>query len=89
MVEYTFTTKSCGKEESHMPTKKHVEVTKESPTGRNEKFHDNRTGADMTRAQFVKEIERGNYDDFAVRKINDIKTPVSKPDGNKHNNLDD
>ena len=59
---------------------KRVEVTNESETGRNTRFHDNRTGADMTRAQFVREIERGHYDRYHVREINGVKTPVSNPD---------
>ena len=34
--------------------RKRINVTKESDSGRNQKFHDNRTGDDMTRSQFVK-----------------------------------
>lgn len=67
--------------------KKQVEVIKESETGRNEKFIDNSTGKTMTRTQFVKEIQKGNYDDYHVREINGVKTPVSNPDGKKNNNL--
>lgn len=69
-------------------TKKRITVTQESESGRNNKFHDNYTGKDMTRAQFVKEIEGGNYDDYHIRKINSLKTPVSNPDGKEGNNLD-
>ncbi len=65
-----------------------VSVTRESETGRNERFRDNRTGEEMTRPQFVREIERGNYDDYHVREVNGVKTPVSNPDGKKGNNLD-
>lgn len=68
--------------------RKKVEVTKESDTGRNTNFIDTTTGATMTRAGFVKEIEKGNYEDYHVRKINGVKTPVSNPDGKKDNNLD-
>ncbi len=68
--------------------RKRVTVTKESNTGRNQQFHDNRTGADMTRPQFVKEIEQGNYPNYHVRKINGVKTPVSNPDETEGNNLD-
>lgn len=39
---------------------KRIKVTKESVTGRNLEFHDNFTGKDMTRSQFVKEINNGN-----------------------------
>ena len=41
----------------------------------------------MTRAEFVKKIEKGKYPDYTVKVINKIKTPVSKPDGNTENNL--
>ena len=66
---------------------KKVDVIKESPSGRNEKFRDNKTGKEMTRSQFVKEIEKGMYPDFYEREINGIKTPVSKPDKDSSNNL--
>ncbi len=33
---------------------KRVKVTQENSSGRNTKFHDNFTGKDMTRNQFVK-----------------------------------
>jgi hypothetical protein len=68
-------------------TRKRVTVTSEAESGRNQRFHDNYTGADMTRSQFVREIERGNYDGFHVRVVNGVKTPVSNPDGRARNNL--
>lgn len=67
---------------------KRVKVTQESNSGRNQQFHDNRNGADMTRAQFVREIENGSYQNYHVRNINGVKTPVSNPDGSEGNNLD-
>jgi len=67
--------------------KKRIKVTSESSTGRNQKFHDNYKGIDMTRAQFVKEIQSGNYSNYHVRKINGVKTPVSNPDRKESNNL--
>jgi len=67
---------------------KRITVTEESDTGRNEKFHDNHTGEDMTREQFVDKIEQGDYPNYHVRIINDIKTPVSDPDDSTNNNLD-
>ena len=66
---------------------KRIKVTKESVTGRNLEFHDNFTGKDMTRSQFVKEINNGNYDNYTVKKINNLDTPVSKPDNSRNNNL--
>ena len=67
---------------------KKVVVTSESDSGRNLKFHDNKSGKDMTRSEFVKQIESGNFPDYHVRKINGIKTPISNPDGKEGNNLD-
>lgn len=66
---------------------KRINVTKESDTGRNLEFHDNFTGKDMTRGQFVKEINNGNYENYSVKKINNVDTPVSKPDSSRNNNL--
>ena len=66
---------------------KRVSVRSETPTGRNTRFHDNRTGADMSRSEFVRQIERGNYQNYHVREINGVKTPVSNPDRSEHNNL--
>ena len=65
-----------------------VKVTQESDTGRNQRFLDTKTGREMSRARFVKAIESGEYDDYHVRKINGIKTPVSNPDETTSNNLD-
>ena len=67
--------------------RKRVSVTKESNTGRNERFHDNYKGTDMTRSQFVREINNGNYENYHVRNINGIPTPVSNPDSTRNNNL--
>lgn len=67
---------------------KRVEVIQESKTGRNKKFRDKVNGTIMTRAQFVKEIKNDNYDDYHVRNINGIDTPVSNPDDTDGNNLD-
>ena len=64
-----------------------VSVTKESNTGRNERFHDNYKGTDMTRTQFVREINNGNYENYHVRNINGVQTPVSNPDSTRNNNL--
>lgn len=64
-----------------------VSVTRESNTGRNQRFHDNYSGTDMTRSQFVREINNGNYENYHVRNINGIPTPVSNPDSTRNNNL--
>jgi hypothetical protein len=67
--------------------KRRVSVTRESESGRNEGFRDNRTGKEMTRPQFVKLIEGGKYPDYHVRTVEGKPTPASNPDGNKKNNL--
>ena len=67
---------------------KTVRTTKENDSGRNIEFHDKKSGKDMSRAGFVKKIEQGEYDDYHIRKINGVKTPVSNPDGREGNNLD-
>lgn len=67
--------------------RKRVDVIKESESGRNQRFRDNQTSAKMTRAEFVRAIEQDKYPKYHVRKINNIKTPVSNPDKTTDNNL--
>lgn len=67
--------------------KKTVSVTRETSTGRNTGFIDKQTGSTMTRGQFVKQIEHGNYPAYHVRVINGVKTPASNPDKKSSNNL--
>jgi len=66
---------------------KRVSTTLETSSGRNVKFHDNYNSQNMSRPQFVKEINNGNYDNYHVRVINGIKTPCSNPDNSSRNNL--
>lgn len=66
---------------------KTVIVTKENESGRNLNFYDNKSGKNMTRAEFVLEIKKGNFGDYHIRVINHLKTPVSNPDGKESNNL--
>lgn len=68
-------------------SKPRVIVTFESDSGRNEVFHDNLTGRNMNREQFVRSIELGKYPDYHIRKINGIDTPCSNPDKRNRNNL--
>jgi hypothetical protein len=69
-------------------SRKRITVTKENSSGRNQNFHDNYTGVDMSRAQFVNKIESGDYKNYHVRETHGVKTPVSNPDASKNNNLD-
>lgn len=71
-----------------MPNKKgRVEVTRESDSGRNQRFRDTRTGNEMSRQEFVSRIKRGDYPDYHVRNIDGVDTPASNPDGKESNNL--
>lgn len=67
--------------------RKRITVTNQSNTGRNTHFHDNYTGANMTRSQFVNKINNGDYQNYHVRNINGVDTPVSNPDSTRNNNL--
>jgi len=67
--------------------KPRVSVLEENETGRNKKFIDNKTGHEMTRAQFANKIDAGEYSDYHVKKVNGLRTPVSNPNGNKDDNL--
>ena len=67
--------------------RKRITVTSESSSGRNNTFKDNYNGNTMSRSQFVKQINTGNYNNYHVRNINGIPTPVSNPDKLTNNNL--
>ncbi len=67
---------------------KSVRVTVEEDSGRNQRFHDDKSGKNMSRTEFVKQIEGGKFPDYHVRKINGLNTPVSNPDRSEGNNLD-
>jgi len=66
---------------------KRITVTNETDSGRNQRFRDNYTGDEMSRAEFVRRIEQGQYDNYHVREVNGVKTPVSNPDQSENNNL--
>lgn len=67
---------------------KRVITTNQSSTARNLNFKDTKSGRYMTRQDFVRSIKAGNYENYHVRLINGIETPVSNPDKSKNNNLD-
>lgn len=64
-----------------------ITVTSESGSGRNQRFHDNYTGRNMSRQQFVNAINNGSYGNYHVRNINGVDTPCSNPDRSRNNNL--
>lgn len=67
--------------------KKDVKVTRESPTGRNERF-ETKPGREISRTEFVKEIKQGKHPGYHVANIHGKPTPRSNPDGSEGNNLD-
>ena len=67
-----------------------IRKIKETETGRNIMFQGIDNHHIMSRQELVDRIKKPDsvYNNFYyVRKINGIDTPVSKPDGNKKNNL--
>ena len=64
-----------------------VEVIQESESGRNQMFRNTKTNEEMSRPQFVREIQHGNYSSYHIRELDGIKTPASNPDSRKGNNL--
>ncbi len=68
--------------------KPRLSVTKESDSGLNQRFHDNKTGQEFTRRQLVKEIDRGKYSGYHhYTTQNGTEVIRSNPDGNEGNNL--
>lgn len=64
---------------------KNVRVTRESDTGRNTRFQQG--NREMSREQFVREINQGKHPEYHVRRVNGVPTPASNPDKRKSNNL--
>ena len=66
---------------------KRITVTRETESGRNQRFRDNSSGREMSRSAFVQRIESGRYPNYHVRVVNEVKTPASNPDRSEGNNL--
>ena len=64
---------------------KNIKVTKESPSGRNQRFQIGQRG--VSRGVLVREIQTGQHPEYHVRNVNGIPTPASNPDGKTRNNL--
>jgi len=67
-----------------------VKVIKEDENGRNIKFKDTVRGTEMTRSQFVNAIKKNEnayQDNYHIRVINGVATPVSNPNGKTSDNL--
>lgn len=66
---------------------KRVTVTRQSPTGRNLRFRDNKTGRYMSRPEFVRAINNGTYKHYHVRRVNGVPTPAANPNRTTSDNL--
>ncbi|OGI11519.1 MAG: hypothetical protein A2Y40_01555 [Candidatus Margulisbacteria bacterium GWF2_35_9] len=66
---------------------KPIIVLDEKKTGRNEQFIDLLTGNTLSREIFVDKIQSGEYPGYRVSSIDNIPTPMSKPDNRTDNNL--
>lgn len=65
---------------------KNVIVTEQTDSGLNQAFK--APGRpEMSRPEFVKQIEKGNFPDYHVLHKDHMKIPRSNPDGKKGNNL--
>lgn len=64
---------------------KNIKVTRESDSGRNERFRDG--NREISRPQFVREIKQGEHPGYHVRDVNGVPTPCSNPDKSERNNL--
>lgn len=66
---------------------KNVVVIKENDDGRNVKFFDRDNNREMTRNEFVRKIEAGQYPGYHVKHCENGNFPASNPDSKSRNNL--
>ncbi len=71
-----------------MPKEPRLKVVKESSTGLNQKFKDNKTNEVLNRGEVNKRINQGVYEDYHVMHRDGKNIPRSNPDSSKNNNLD-
>jgi len=76
-----------GKTSHTVDLDKPIIVLDEKKTGRNEQFIDLLTGNTLSREIFVDKIQSGEYPGYRVSSIDNIPTPMSKPDNRTDNNL--
>ena len=57
-----------------------IKVSKENKTGRNTHF-------EITREEFVRQIDNKQHPNYHIRTINGVRTPASNPNKNKKDNL--
>ena len=69
-----------------MKGKSSITVTSESETGRNVRFSVAGQG-DVSRQALVQQIRAGEHQNYHVRIINGLATPVSNPNGTEGDNL--
>ena len=76
-----------GQKSDPINKSKPVIVLQEDKSGRNELFFDLVKNTMLSREKFVAAIKSGHYPSYTIKIINDLPTPVSKPDSRKTNNL--
>jgi hypothetical protein len=81
------TRKYEGKTSFDFDPQKPVIVLEENEIGRNAYFLNLKSGEMMDRETFVNQIQAGKYPGYTVANINELATPMSKPDGTADNNL--
>ncbi|MCB1201113.1 MAG: hypothetical protein KDK41_10740 [Leptospiraceae bacterium] len=71
---------------------KRISVTKQTETGLNTEFRDNRTGQKMSRGELADKIEDGKAPGYHIqhKKVGNqtLRIPRSNPDKSTGNNLD-
>ena len=63
-----------------------ITTTSESSSGRNLRFDVPGQG-NLSRRELVQQIRSGQHEDYHVRIINRVATPVSNPNGSENDNL--
>jgi hypothetical protein len=76
-----------GASHTDLDTTHPVIVLGESQSGRNEFFYDFADGKVLDRSEFVNLIKGGKYPGYLIRNINDVETPISKPNHSEADNL--
>ena len=70
---------------------KQISVTKQTETGLNSEFRDNKTGQKMSRGEFADKIEAGSVPGYHIlhREVGNqtLRIPRSSPDKSTGNNL--
>ena len=70
-----------------MATRPKIKVTKEGPTGLNQKFKVNGTTGEVSRPKLIKEVKAGKHPNYHIRNNGRVEYVASNPNGKKNDNL--